>query len=80
MVLEYSSNNNIIVIDPGYIKKSIKHTSGGYFWSGVAGEVKWGLEITGIESIDLDNHAAFHLEVEQTLSMDDEQIFYNDFD
>ena len=69
MVLEHSSNNNIIVIDPSYIKKSGKHTSGrNHYWPGVAGEVKWGLEIAGIASIDLDNHTAFHLEAVQTLA------------
>ena len=69
MVLEHSSNNSIIAIDPSYINKSGKHTPGGnYFWSGVAGKVKWGLEITGIASIDLDNHTAFHLEAVQTLA------------
>ncbi len=68
LVLTHSSHNNVIVLDPSYINKSGKHTSGaGYFWSGVASKVKWGLEITGIASVDLDNHTAFHLEAVQTI-------------
>jgi len=69
MVIEHSSNNNIIAIDPSYIKKSGKHTpGGGYFRSGVASKIMWGLEITSIASIDLDNHTAFHLEAVQNLA------------
>ena len=73
LVLTHGGNEHIIAIDPSYIKKSGKHTPGsGYFWSGVAGKAKWGLEITGIASVDLDNHTAFHLEAVQTL-VDSEQ-------
>ena len=38
----------------------------GWYWSGVAGKSKWGLEISGIAAIDIDNHTGFHLEAVQT--------------
>ena len=61
-----------IAFDPSYISKSGKKTPGlNYFWSGVAGKTKWGLEIGGIAAIDIDNHTAFHLEAVQTLPDDD---------
>ena len=42
-----------LAIDPSYISKTGKHTPGlGYFWSGVAGQAKWGLEILGVGIID----------------------------
>ena len=51
------------------MSKSGKTTDGlGYFWSGVAGKTKWGLELSGIAAIDISNHTAFHLEAVQTLS------------
>ena len=60
-----------IAFDPSYISKSGKKTPGlNYFWSGVAGKTKWGLEIGGIAAIDIDNHTAFHLEAVQTLPDD----------
>ena len=56
-----------IAFDPSHVNKSGKATAGlGYFWSGVAGKAKWGLEISGIAAIDIDNHTAFHLEAVQT--------------
>jgi hypothetical protein len=32
----------------------------------VAGKAKWGLEISGITAIDIENHTGFHLEAVQT--------------
>lgn len=67
LVLEYASKHLTIAFDPSYVPKSGKATSGvGYYWSGVAGKSKWGLEISGIAAIDIDNHTAFHLEAVQT--------------
>jgi hypothetical protein len=61
------ANRIFIALDPSYISKSGKCTSGvGYFWSGVAGAAKWGLEITGIAAVDLDLNTAYHLEAVQT--------------
>ena len=63
----YGSGNFVLGFDPCYISKSGKETPGvGYFWSGSAGRVKWGLELVGCAAIDLDNHTAFHLEAIQT--------------
>jgi len=57
-----------IAFDPSYINKAGKKTPGvGYFWSGVAGQAKWGLEIGGIAAIDIENHTAFHLDAVQTV-------------
>lgn len=69
LVVEHGSKHLTIALDPSYVSKSGKLTSGtGYFWSGVAGKAKWGLEISGIAAIDIDNHTAFHLEAVQTPS------------
>ena len=66
---EYKNKNLIIALDPSYISKSGENTLGvGYFWSGVAGTSKWGLEITGIAAVDIDANSAYHLEAVQTPS------------
>ena len=55
--MENGSGHYIIAFDPSYIAKSGKSTPGvGWYWSGVAGKSKWGLEISGIAAIDIDNH------------------------
>jgi len=67
LVFEHAGKQLTIAFDPSYVSKSGKATPGlGYFWSGVAGKTKWGLEISGIAAIDIDNHTAFHLEAIQT--------------
>ena len=67
LVLEHASKRLTIAFDPSYVSKSGKATWGvGNYWSGVAGKSKWGLEISGIGAIDIDNHTAFHLEAVQT--------------
>ncbi|MGB1270322.1 MAG: transposase, partial [Flavobacteriaceae bacterium] len=67
LVLEHASDHLTIAFDPSYVSKSGKATWGlGKYWSGVAGQAKWGLEISGIAAIDMDNHTAFHLEAVQT--------------
>lgn len=58
-----------LAIDPSYISKSGRHTPGlGYFWSGVAGKAKWGLEILGVGIIDTFRHDCFMLGGFQTPS------------
>lgn len=70
MVQEHASDNLAIAFDPSYISKSGKKTPGvGYFWSGVAGQAKWGLEIGGLAAVDIDNHTAFHLDAIQTIDL-----------
>jgi len=71
LVQSHGSGHYVIAFDPSYIDKSGKKTPGvGWFWSGCAGQAKWGLEIGGIAVIDIDNHTAFHLESVQTLADD----------
>lgn len=68
LVESHGSGHYTIAFDPSYIEKSGKHTPGvNWFWSGVAGAAKWGLEIGGIAAIDIENHTAFHLEAVQTI-------------
>jgi hypothetical protein len=78
LVRGHGSGNYIIAIDPSFISKAGKKTPGlGYFWSGQAGQVKRGLEITGIAAIDIDNHTGFHLEAVQTILKEDEHKHLN---
>jgi hypothetical protein len=75
LTLSQGSGRYVIAFDPSYVNKSGKHTPGvGYFWSGVANQAKWGLEIGGLAAIDIDNHTAFHLEAIQTLNTDDQNL------
>ncbi len=68
LALSHGGSRFVIAFDPSYISKSGKKTPGlGWYWSGCAGQSKWGLEISGIAAIDIDNHTAFHLEAIQTL-------------
>lgn len=68
LVRQHSSGNLIIALDPSFLSKAGKKTPGlGYFWSGQAGSMKRGLEITGIAAIDIKNHTGFHLEAVQTI-------------
>ena len=67
LVKESCSNNVIIGFDPSYIPKSGKHTPGmGYYYSGVAGKHKRGLEIGNISVIDIEQNTSYHLEAIQT--------------
>ena len=51
-----------LAIDPSYISKTGRHTPGlGYFWSGCAGQAKWGLEILGLGIIDTFRHECLML-------------------
>ena len=69
LVLSTGGGKYAIAFDPSYINKSGKSTPGvGYFWSGVAGQAKWGLEIAGLAAIDINNHTAHHLEAVQTFT------------
>lgn len=63
----HGGKRRIIAFDPSHVRKSGKGTPGaGYFWSGMAGAAKWGLEIAGIAAVDLDARTAYHLEAVQT--------------
>ena len=64
-----AGKRRMIAFDPSFVRKSGKHTPGvGYFWSGVSGAAKWGLEIAGIAAVDLNTRTAYHLEAIQTPS------------
>ena len=57
-----------LAFDPRYLPKRGKHTEGGgKFWSGVAGQVKPGLEIGGLAVVDLDRKTALQLLASQTI-------------
>ena len=67
VISEICSSSLIIGFDPSYIPKSGKKTPGlGYFYSGVAGRNKRGLEIGNISVIDMAQNTAYHLEAVQT--------------
>jgi Transposase DDE domain len=58
----------ILAIDASYISKSGKKTSGvGHFWSGTKKAVCWGLEITNLAMVDVENKTAYHLYTEQNM-------------
>lgn len=80
LALSHGGNRFAIAFDPSYINKSGKKTPGlGWYWSGCAGQAKWGLEIGGLAAIDLDNHTAFHLEAVQTLIEDKQATSLTDW-
>ncbi len=69
LISEHAGKHSTIAFDPSYVSKFGKATSRvGYYWSGVAGKTKSGLEISGIAAIDIDNHTAVHLEAVQAPS------------
>jgi hypothetical protein len=63
-----------LAFDPSFISKAGKKTPGvGYFWSGVAGKSKWGLEFCGLAVLDLTRKTAFHLFGFQTIDLQDDE-------
>ena len=63
-----------MAFDPSYICKAGKKTPGvGYFWSGVAGRAKWGLEFCGLAVLDVSRKTAFHLFGFQTIALNDQE-------
>lgn len=74
LIESYIKGAKAIIFDPSYINKAGKHTDGvGYFWSGVAGKPKWGLELGGLGVLDIDRHTAFHLNAIQTIDVKDDE-------
>ena len=62
------------IFDPSYIAKSGKKTPGvGYFWSGCAKSVKWGLELSSLALGDIENHTAMHYHAIQTNALKGEE-------
>ncbi len=69
------SDKIIIGFDPSYLSKSGNKTHGvGYFWSGVASKVKWGIEVGGFAAIDPKLNTAFHLNAYQTPSKEELEL------
>lgn len=72
LIDQFCSKDCGIAFDPSYISKSGKYTPGnGYFWSGCAGQNKWGIEIGGFAAIDIPNNTAMHFIADQTLVADE---------
>lgn len=75
LIKEYCSQELIIGFDPSYISKSGKRTPGlGYFYSGVAGSYKKGLEIGSLAIIDIKQNTAYHYESINSPSSSKEKI------
>lgn len=67
LIKEHCGSDLAFIFDPSYIKKSGKKTPGtGYFWSGCANSVKWGMEISSLAVADMENHTAMHYHAQQT--------------
>lgn len=78
-----AEDRKAIAIDPSYVSKSGKRTPWiGYFWSGCAGAVKRGLELTGVGLIDIDRHDCVMLKAIQspdTVTLDNRGATLNDW-
>ncbi len=67
LIDQYCGSERILLFDPSYISKSGKSTPGvGYFWSGAANAVKWGLEIANIAVGDIENWTGWHYYASRT--------------
>lgn len=67
LIRENLGSEVIWAFDPSYIRKSGKKTAHvGKFWSGCAGAVKWGLEISSIAAVDIQQQTAMHYIAKQT--------------
>ncbi|MCO5259560.1 MAG: transposase [Crocinitomicaceae bacterium] len=74
MLKVHLNGRTALAFDPSYISKAGKKTPGVvYFWSGVAGRAKWGLEFCGLAVLDLTRKTAFHLFGFQTIDLRDEE-------
>jgi hypothetical protein len=68
LIMSQTGDRRMLAFDPSYISKSGKRTAGtGYFWSGCAGKMKWGLEVCGFAAVDIEQNAALHYFAVQTL-------------
>ncbi len=73
LITMHIKGKTALAFDPSFISKSGKKTPGvGYFWSGVAGKSKWGLEFCGLAVLDLTRKTAFHLFGFQTIDLQDD--------
>ena len=75
LVDTYLSEQRIIALDPSYITKSGRHSDGvAYFWSGAAGQARWGQEFCGLAAVDLSDKTALHLLAVQTLNEQEKRL------
>lgn len=66
-IKQEGSGSYIIGFDPSYISKSGKSTPDlGYFYSGLAGTYKRGLEIGALSAIDLKQNTSYHIHCKQS--------------
>ncbi|MBL7816129.1 MAG: hypothetical protein JNL70_14015 [Saprospiraceae bacterium] len=74
LIERYCGRELVWIFDPSYIAKSGKKTPGvGYFWSGCASSMKWGLELSALALADIENHTAMHYDATQTQSIKGEE-------
>ena len=75
LIEKYTGTRRMHAFDPSYIPKSGKHTPGvGYFWSGCASKAKWGLELCGFATVDVDANTALHYFAAQTLPKEGQSL------
>jgi hypothetical protein len=69
LILAHTGSKRLNVFDPSFVCKSGKHTPGvGYFWSGTASKAKWGLELCGFATVDVEQNTALHFSAAQTIA------------
>lgn len=74
LITSYCGKELVWIFDPSYIAKSGKHTPGvGYFWSGCASSMKWGLELSAFAVADIENQTAMHYHASQTQAIKGEE-------
>ncbi|MBK7635326.1 MAG: hypothetical protein IPJ13_14405 [Saprospiraceae bacterium] len=62
-ITKHCSDELLIGFDPSYLSKSGKYTPNvGYFYSGVAGMIKRGMEVGCLAIIDVKQNTAYHFE------------------
>ena len=67
LLKQYGGKERVWAFDPSYIGKSGRSTPGvGYFWSGCAGALKWGLEIMGLALLSIEQQTALHYYARQS--------------
>ena len=70
---QYCGKELVWAFDPSYISKNGKHTPGvGYFRSGCAQSMKWGLELGALALLDIDNQTAMHYHARRTVFVKEE--------
>jgi Transposase DDE domain len=67
LIKQHGSGDHYVLFDPSFLSKSGKKTpSVGNFWSGCAGAVKWGMEMSCLAVADMKQHTAYHLHTSVT--------------